>query len=233
MTRTDMKLWKRNSTRYGETPEPVTPYQRAAQAWDDRIGSARVQAANWRLAALGSLGLSFVLAGGLVWRSTQSFVTPYVVELTGEGAVRAVGPADGRYEPTDAQIAFLLAEFVKNTRSISIDPVVVRQNWLKAYAYATDRAAATLNDYARDNDPFADLGRRSVSVDVTSVVRASDDSFTVRWRETAYRNGTETGQSNHTGVLSIVIDPPRTEEALRANPLGLYVHGLNWSKDHQ
>ena len=122
---------------------------------------------------------------------------------------------------------------MKNTRSISIDPVVVRQNWLKAYAYATDRAAATLNDYARDNDPFAEVGRRSVSVDVTSVVRASDDSFTVRWRETAYRNGTETGQSTHTGVFSIVIDPPRTEEALRANPLGLYVHGLNWSKDHQ
>jgi type IV secretion system protein VirB5 len=122
---------------------------------------------------------------------------------------------------------------VKNTRSISIDPVVVRQNWLKAYAYATDRAAATLNDYARDNDPFAEVGRRSVSVDVTSVVRASDDSFTVRWRETAYRNGAEVGQSTHTGVFSIVIDPPRTEEALRANPLGLYVHGLNWSKDHQ
>ena len=69
-------LWKRNSTRYGETTAPVTPYQRAAQAWDDRIGSARVQATNWRLAALGSLALSFVLAGGLVWRSTQSIVTP-------------------------------------------------------------------------------------------------------------------------------------------------------------
>ena len=63
-----------------------------------------------------------------------------MVELTGEGAVRAVGPADERYEPTDAQIAFHLAEFVKNTRSISIDPVVVRQNWLMAYAYAADRA---------------------------------------------------------------------------------------------
>ncbi|MCA8890884.1 MAG: conjugal transfer protein TrbF, partial [Hyphomonas sp.] len=46
-------------------------------------------------------------------------------------------------------------------------------------------------------------------------------------------NGIETGQSTHTGVFSIVIVPPRTEEALRANPLGLYVHGLNWSKDHQ
>ena len=226
-------LWKRDRSAYGDTPEPVTPYQRAAQAWDDRIGSYRVQAANWRLAALGAIGLAFVLAGGLVWRSTQSIVTPYVVELTSDGAVRAVGPAEGRYEPTDAQIAFHLADFVTHTRSVSIDPVVVRQNWLTAYAYSTDRAAATLNDYARDNDPFADIGHRSVSVDVTSVVRSSDDSFTVRWRETAFRNGAETGQSNHTGVFSIVIDPPRDVETLRANPLGLYVHGLNWSKDHK
>lgn len=226
-------LWKRHSTRYGHTPEPVTPYQRAAQAWDDRIGSARVQAANWRLAAFASLALSCLLACGLVWRSTQSIVTPYIVELTGEGAVRAVGPASDTYEPTDAQIAYHLATFVKNTRSVSIDPVIVRQNWLNAYAFATDRAAATLNDYARDNDPFSDVGRRSVSVNVTSVVRASDDSFTVRWRETAYRNGTETDQSAHTGVFSIIINLPRTEEALRANPLGLYVHGINWSKDHQ
>ena len=226
-------LWKRDRSDYGDTPEPVTPYQRAAQAWDDRVGSYRVQAANWRLAALGSIGLAFVLAGGLVWRSTQSFVTPYVIELTTDGAVRAVGAAEGRYEPTDAQIAFHLADFVKNTRSVSIDPVVVRQNWLKAYAYATDRAAATLNDYARDNDPFVDVGHRSVSVDVTSVVRSSDDSFTVRWRETAFRNGAEIDRSHHTGIFSIVIDPPRDVETLRANPLGLYVHGLNWSQDHK
>ena len=160
-------------------------------------------------------------------------MTPYVVELTTDGAVRAVGAAEGRYEPTDAQIAFHLADFVKNTRSVSIDPVVVRQNWLKAYAYATDRAAATLNDYARDNDPFVDVGHRSVSVDVTSVVRSSDDSFTVRWRETAFRNGAEIDRSHHTGIFSIVIDPPRDVETLRANPLGLYVHGLNWSQDHK
>ena len=44
------------SVRYGRTPEPETPYQRAAQAWDERIGSARVQARNWRLMAFGSLG---------------------------------------------------------------------------------------------------------------------------------------------------------------------------------
>lgn len=226
-------MWKRSAQKYGETPEPVTPYQRAAQAWDDRIGASRVQAKNWRLAALVSLSLSFLLAGGLVWRSTQSFVTPYVVELSTDGAVRAVGPADGTYVPSDAQIAFHLAAFIKNTRGVSIDPIVVRQNWLEAYAYATDRAAATLNEYARDHDPFSEVGKKSVSVDVSSVVRSSDDSFTVRWRETAYRNGAEIGRTHHTATLSIVISQPRDAETLHSNPLGLYVHGLNWSKDLQ
>lgn len=224
-------MWKRAGNRYGKTPEPVTPYQRAAQAWDDRIGSARVQAKNWRLAALISLALAFVLAGGLVWRSTQSIVTPYVIELADNGAVRAVGPATEVYEPTDAQIAYHLAGFVKNTRSVSIDPVVVRQNWLVAYDYATDRAAATLNEYAREHDPFAEIGKRSVSVDVLSVVRSSDDSFTVRWRETAYRSGAETGRETWTATLSVVIAPPRDADTLHRNPLGLYVHGVNWSKD--
>lgn len=224
-------LWKRTGNRYSETPEPVTPYQRAAQAWDDRIGSARVQARNWRLAALGTLALAFVLASGLVWRSTQSFVTPYVVEMTSDGAVRAVGPATETYEPTEAQMAYHLAGFIRNTRGVSIDPVVVRQNWLVAYDYATDRAAATLNEYAREHDPFADVGRRSVSVDVTSVVRSSDDSFTVRWRENAFRNGAEIGRETWTATLSVVLDPPRDADTLHRNPLGLYVHGINWSKD--
>ena len=67
--------FKRPIQRYGRTPEPVTPYQRAGQAWDDRIGAARVQARNWRIMALGGLLLSTGLAAGLVWQSVQSRVS--------------------------------------------------------------------------------------------------------------------------------------------------------------
>ena len=58
-------LFKRSGERYGRTPEPVTPYQKAAQAWDERIGAARVQARNWRLMAIGCLALSAGLSAGL------------------------------------------------------------------------------------------------------------------------------------------------------------------------
>lgn len=177
------------------------------------------------------LALAIGLSAGVVWQAGRSTITPYVVEVDTLGDVRAIGPAVTAYEPTDAQIAYHLARFIENVRSLSIDPIVVRQNWLRAYDYATDRAAATLNDYARDNDPFSQVGRRTVTVEVTSIVRASDDSFELRWREQIFENGVLADTIRYTAVLSIVLQPPRTEDALRQNPLGIYVHALNWSRD--
>ena len=224
-------MFKRSTSTYGQTPEPETPYQRAAQVWDERIGSARVQARNWRFMAFGCLALAIGLSGGVVWQAGRSTITPYVVEIDTLGQTRAVGPAIAAYEPTDAQIAYHLARFIENVRSLSIDPIVVRQNWLRAYDYATDRAANTLNDYARENDPFSRVGQRTVTVEVTSIVRSSSDSFDVRWREQSFENGTLAATTRYTAVLSIILQPPRTEEALRKNPLGIYVHALNWSRD--
>jgi type IV secretion system protein TrbF len=224
-------MFKRSTTAYGQTPEPVTPYQKAAQVWDERIGSARVQARNWRWMAFGCLALAMGLSGGVIWQAGRSTITPYVVEIDTLGETRAVGPAIAAYEPTDAQIAYHLARFIENVRSLAIDPIVVRQNWLRAYDYATAQAANTLNEYARENDPFSKVGQRTVTVEVISVVRSSGDSFDVRWREQAYENGTLAGTTRYTAVLSIVLQRPRTEEALRKNPLGIYIHALNWSRD--
>ncbi|MBE7417416.1 MAG: conjugal transfer protein TrbF [Ideonella sp.] len=223
--------FRRPEVRYSQTTEPVTPYQAAGQVWDQRIGTARVQAKNWRLMAFGCLSLALLMAGGLVWRSAQSIVTPYVVEVDQAGQVRAVGQAATPYKPTDAQIAHHLARFVADVRSLSIDPVVVRQNWLEAYEYTTDKGAATLNEHARANDPFSRIGQNSVAVEVSSVVRASDSSFQLRWVERSYVNGSLAGTERWTAVLSVVLQPPRTEERLRRNPLGIYVNGLSWSRE--
>src|SRR6266849_8752459 len=74
-------MFRRPTVRYGRTPQPETPYQKAAQVWDERIGSARVQAKNWRLMAFGSLILSAGLALSLVWQSLRGTVTPWVVQV--------------------------------------------------------------------------------------------------------------------------------------------------------
>lgn len=224
-------MFKRASIRYGRTPEPETPYQRAAQAWDDRIGSARVQARNWRLMAFGSLFLSAGLAAGLVWQSASGTIVPWVVQVDRLGASQAIAPADAEYRPTDPQIAWHLARFIEQTRSIPADPIVLRQNWLRAYDYTTDRGALALNDYARVNDPFVRVGQAQISIDVSSVIRASPDSFRVAWVERRYVDGALAATERWTAILTIAVQTPRDVERLRKNPLGVYVHALNWSKE--
>jgi type IV secretion system protein VirB5 len=223
--------FRRAVQRYGRTPEPETPYQRAGQVWDERIGSARVQARNWRLMAFGGLLLSGALSGGLLWQSMQSRVVPYVVEVDQLGEARAVTPADAEYRPTDPQIAWHLGRFIANVRSVSLDPVLMRQNWLSAYDFVTDRGSRFIGDYARSANPFGQVGERTVSVQVTSVVRASDRSFQVKWTETTHERGSLVGTTRWTAILSIVVRPPTSAETLRKNPLGLYVDAIDWSRE--
>ena len=224
-------FFQRSVQRYGRTPEPDTPYQRAGQLWDERIGSARVQARNWRLMAFGTLAVSTAMSGALIWQSLQSRVVPYIVEVDRLGEARAVTQAEASYRPTDPQITWHLAKFIENIRSVSLDPVLMRRNWLSAYDFATQRGGQYLGDYARAANPFADIGERTVSVQVTSVVRASDKSFQVKWTETAFERGSQTGVSHWTGILTVTTKPPASADTLRKNPLGVYVDAIDWSRE--
>ncbi|MCI4645523.1 MAG: conjugal transfer protein TrbF [Hyphomonadaceae bacterium] len=224
-------MFRRPSVRYSKTPEPVTPYQKAAQVWDERIGSARVQARNWRLMAFGSLLLSGGLSAALGWQSTQGTIIPYVVEVDRLGAAQAVAPATADFRPTDPQIAYHLSRFIENVRQIPADPIVLRQNWLHAYDFTTNKGALALNDYARVNDPFAKVGDTQISVEVSSVIRASKSSFRIAWIERRYANGQLAATERWTAILTIVLQQPRDAERLRKNPLGIFVNAINWSRE--
>ena len=226
-----MNPFRRPSVRYGKTPAPETPYQKAAQVWDERIGSARVQARNWRLIAFGNLALAGGLAAALVWQATRGTIVPWVVQVDKLGEAQVVAPAIADYRPSDAQIAWYLAQFIEQVRSVGVDPIILRQNWLKAYDFVTDRGALALNDYARTNDPFAKIGKGQVAVDVSSVIRASPDSFRIAWVERRYENDALAATERWTAIVTVAIATPHDADRLRKNPLGVFVHAINWSKE--
>ena len=226
-----MNIFRRPATHYGKSPEPETPYQKAGQAWDERIGSARVQARNWRTMAFGCLALSGGFAAALVVQSARGTVVPWIVQVDKLGQAQTVVPATTDYRPTDPQIAWHLARFIEQVRSVPADPIIVRQNWLRAYEWTTDRGAAALNDYARVNDPFTKVGKQQVAVEASSVIRASPESFRIAWIERRYENGQLSATERWTAILTIVLQPPRDAERLKANPLGIYINAINWSRE--
>jgi len=226
-----MTMFHRVTVRYARSPEPETPFQKAGQIWDERMGAARVQARNWRLMAFGSLLLSMCLSAGLILQSLRGSVTPWVVQIDKLGQAQAVSPATADYRPTDPQIAWHLARFIEDVRAVPADPIVLRTQWLRAYDFVTEKGAVALNDYARVNNPFGNLGKQQIAVEVSSVIRASPDSFRISWTQRRYDNGNLAATERWTAILSILVQTPRDADRLRKNPLGVYVNALNWSKE--
>jgi len=226
-------LTRTRDSRLGRIEDADTPYRQAQELWDRRMGSALDQARTWRLAAFGAAALAGLFGISTILLMLRPAAVPFVIEASQTGEAKLVGPATAAYQPNDAQISYHLARYIEMVRSLPADPVVVRQNWLRAYDWTTQQGAQTLNAMGKERDPLREVGKMNVAVEVLSIVRASPTSFQLRWREKTFTNGVLIASDRYTGVATIVIDQPKTPEILQRNPLGLYVHALSWSRDLQ
>jgi type IV secretory pathway TrbF-like protein len=212
-----------------------TPYKRARQEWDNRMGSAVIQAKNWRLATFASLTLVGFSIFGLAYLGAQPKTVPHIVEVDKLGAARYAGPAgqSGRdYKPSEASLRYHLRRFIDATRTLSSDPAVVKRNWLDAYTLLTSNAANQLNAYAESTQPIkrAQSGER-MSIELVAMVQLSKDTWQADWREVAWdKNGNQVGTSVWRGNFRVVLKLPETDEQLAVNPIGLYIDEYHWSR---
>ncbi len=195
-----------------------------AKLWVARLMAADRQASLWRVAGLASASLAALLGFALAVSTVRANVTAPALPHPRHAAEPSAETAT-RFE---AQIAYMLARFIKNVRSVSIDPVVVRANWIGALDQATGRGARTLNSYAHDENPFAKIGRHTVTVAITDVARTSGDTFVIRWEEQTIEAGALVKTARFMGVVTVIFQSPTTAGTISTNPLGLYVDRFRW-----
>ena len=65
-----------------------TPYRRARQEWDARMGSAVVHAKNWRLATFASMSAVVLATGGMTYLGSLPKAVPHIIEVDRLGAER-------------------------------------------------------------------------------------------------------------------------------------------------
>uniref|UniRef100_B0T9T9 Conjugal transfer protein n=1 Tax=Caulobacter sp. (strain K31) TaxID=366602 RepID=B0T9T9_CAUSK len=226
-----MNPFNRPNDRYGSSAPVESPYLRASREWDNRIGSAVVQAKNWRMAAFGCMGLAALALGGFIYEASNTNIATYVVPIDNYARPGRIELAGRTYQPTTAEIGYFLADWVRRTRSKSIDPIVIRDNWTGAYHFVAGPAIGQLNTYAKANDPFANVGAQAINVEIVSVLARSPSTYQVQWRETQFNAGTSGVTENWTGLLTAKINPPKNEAELRANPLGIFITAFQWSRE--
>jgi type IV secretion system protein VirB5 len=204
--------------------QPLTPYQRAQQEWDDRIGSGVVQAKNWRMIAFLAVGIAVLLLLLLLIVVATKRDRVFVAEVTTSGKVVNVMPLKAGYNPTVAQQEYFISQFIENIRSLPLDPVVAKQNWLKAYSFLSQRANNQLSELLRQQNPLELLGKKTITIKINDINPISESTFQVDWLETIFdSSGLEEKKENYSGVFSVVTKQPTTQQQILQNPLGIFI----------
>ena len=221
-----MKRRKTSST--GHAADPA--FLRARGEWNDRFHGLARGKRNWQIVASALLLSNTVLAAALAWQSTQSRVTPFVVEVDRLGQAVAFGPAERLRKTDERLIRYQLGMLIHDLRTVVGDASAQKELLTRAYAYARGPSVAFLQDHFAENNPFETARTWRVSVELKSILRLSDKTWQLQWAEERRTiAGPEVDSRDWQAVLTIEEDPPKTTEALLLNPLGLYVTEIRWS----
>lgn len=217
-----------------------TPYLNARREMGNMMWRLMTGERTWQAVAIAALLVALVAVAGVVHIGSQSKFIPYVVEVDKIGEVRAVKAADVA-QPADPRVIHAyLAKWISDARMVTPDVTVQRDAIFRVYALLApnDAATARVNEwYSRDEEasPFARAANETVSVQVSSVIPQSEETWQVEWIETSRtRDGAQKGAPiRMRALLTIYLVPPTpntTEEDIRKNPLGIYIKEFSWSR---
>lgn len=236
-----MKLFNRKNK---ETPilDVANPYLNARRSWNTIFGGIVSLSQFSQLVALGCIAIALAAVGGLYQRSMQSKFVPLVVMQDANRKVVSVTRADRVAGAETGDFEALAASFIENVRLVTPDVQLQRKAILKAYCVLNAQDAATnkVNEYLNGKDetrPFKRAANETVNVEITSVLKETDQSYQVEWIEHIRdRQGIKKAEPEMRALVTMyqgdpnVRDNQSPEENALCNPRALYVKDFNWTK---
>lgn len=210
----------------------LTPYKKAEQLWDDRIGSARVQAKNWRIIAFLALALLTVSLMGNIYLGSKPKVIPYIVELKQTGEANVLGEASSlSTQSSDNAVKFFISRFIMLSREIPSDAVLLKGNMQKLFQLVSIQGKALLAENFTKHSLAEEFQLKNRALKIASVLAVSSGVYQVDWFEAEYdKNGQKIAEYPMRGTFKIARLEPSNEEQIKENPLGIFIDYFSWTK---
>lgn len=216
---------------------PDTPYHRAMQEYDERCGTAKANAANWRLIAFGLLIMCFACIGASYYFANRSVLTPYIVEVDNKtGAVISTSKIETRTVANQKEKEYFAWQVIKKARTLPKDIVVYESNWSDVYTFLDNSSSQKFNDMAirEDHKGKLMLGITTM-LNLKQITQLSnnEDTYNIRWNEITYEpDGKKSSEYALEAFITIQQQSP-SEKTMYINPLGLKIKDYSMSKVQQ
>ncbi|MBX3325933.1 MAG: VirB8/TrbF family protein [Nitrospira sp.] len=223
--------------RTGESPNP---YLSARRTWNDLMQAQVASRRSWELIAILCLLIALASVGGIVYVGSQSKFIPFLYHVDPHGHATAIGPVEMASQADPRVLAATIGEFIANARLVTVDAALQRKAVYQVYAMLSEQDPATskMNQWmngTENSNPFTRAEKETVTVDISTVLPQTADTWEVTWLESVWdRKGeVKTQPVPMRALVTIYRAEPSatvTEDELRRNPLSVYVRDFSWSK---
>lgn len=208
--------------------EIETPWKKAKQTWDNRLGKAWREGHYWMYAF-------FLMLAYNCWAGYQAThleharaarpIEIFYVAMDANGIATVLGKAPLQTTPTKAAMEARVRRFLTLTRGKTLDQVQVGKAWKEdAYNWVTPRGAILLNEWADERKLVLRSPKVSIAVEITRLLLKSDSSYDVWWTETKRdHNNNREDVSAWSGNYVVKVDKPKDEKQLMANETGVFI----------
>lgn len=217
------------------------PYLNAKRAWNFHTAGLMKSLQIWQLVSLGSLLITLAAIGGLITIGSQSKFIPLVFQQDASGNTLSVTRADHVGDASIDDYRAAAAHFIENIRMVSFDVSLQKKAVFQVYSYLNqnDAALTKVQEFYSDkqhSNPFDRAAHEIVSIEISSVLQESSDTWQVDWVETV-RNRDGTLKEKPAQMKALVTMYQDNElndvsnESILKNPHLIYVRDFNWSYD--
>lgn len=220
--------------------ENTNPYLSARRTWNDLSAANAANRQMWQLLGILSLLIALASVGGMTYIGSLSKFIPFVVDVDKQGTVVSRGTLEKAGAVDSRVVRSTVAAFINDMRMVTPDVALQRAAIFRIYAHLSgkDPAIGKTTDWLSDageTNPFKRAATEMVSVEISTVLQQTADTWQVEWVETTRdRQGVIKGPAIRMRALVTVYTlaptSQTTEEQMRNNPLGVYVRDFTWSK---
>lgn len=219
--------------------DAASPYLNGKRQWNDRIAGAVRERDMARLMALGGVLAALLAVGGSAYDRAQSKYIPYYIEVDKLGNTRVIGEAPNGLPTNPVLVRNAIEDWIESARLVTMDGTLQSRAVNKVYAMIskTDPSYQKINEFynkVEANRPHERAKTELVSIEITSTLQQSPDSYQVEWTETVRdRKGLVKDKFRMKALLTIFhspATPETTDEDLRRNPARLFVRDYSWTR---
>ncbi|WP_312283498.1 VirB8/TrbF family protein [Candidatus Igneacidithiobacillus taiwanensis] len=219
--------------------DEVHDYLAARQLWNERAGSDRAQAKNWRLAAMLSLAASVLFAAGIVYEADRVHVVPYVVQVDKLGQTVELAQAVRAGAFAQPVVNHVLSRFVWLAFTRSPDVHVQKHFIDESYNFIDSREKSSLDAFYSRHQPYSAYSNKTQGQTVTiqtaepmGNLTAKGGAYIIDFLVKKYGpHGNLDGAQPWQATISYATVPPSNNpEVLKGNPFGIYITHFAFSK---